>query len=184
MRFPPEPEMENLAGRWWVAHTKSRNEKALAWDLLGRQIAYFLPLVEHVRFSGGRKRQVQLPLFPSYVFVCGKEEDRYAAFATRRVCKTLEVVDQQRLTSQLGAIETALQKGALLELCPLLQVGSRCRVTGGPFEGLEGAIVRYKNRARVVLEVGEINLGACLEIDSSLIELCPSAVSPQQVSTV
>src|SRR5438105_2419012 len=69
---PPaqSPVVEDLAsapGRWWVAHTRSRCEKALAWDLLRRGIVYFLPMVERVRMSGGRKRRFLLPLFPSYL---------------------------------------------------------------------------------------------------------------------
>ena len=41
------PEVESISeftGRWWVVHTKSRNEKALAHDLMGRKISYFLPM--------------------------------------------------------------------------------------------------------------------------------------------
>jgi len=67
--LPPEVKtVSELTGQWWVAHTKSRFEKAFAWDLLRRGIGYFLPLVERVRVSGGRHRRVLAPLFPSYVF--------------------------------------------------------------------------------------------------------------------
>ena len=67
---PPRlhPAISDLAaqpGCWWVAHTKSRSEKAFAWDLLRRDIRYFLPMTERVRFSGGRKRHVLMPLFQS-----------------------------------------------------------------------------------------------------------------------
>ena len=36
------PEVESVGdftGQWWVAHTKSRNEKALAHDLINREIS-------------------------------------------------------------------------------------------------------------------------------------------------
>ena len=61
---PGAGTLTDLAGTWWVAHTKARSEKALAWDLLRRDIGYFLPLLGRVRFSGGRKRRVLMPLFP------------------------------------------------------------------------------------------------------------------------
>ena len=67
-----------LPRTWAVAHTKARNEKAFAWDLVNRDIPYFLPMMQRVRFSGGRRRRVLLPLFPSYVFICGDPSTRIA----------------------------------------------------------------------------------------------------------
>src|SRR5688500_468301 len=101
---PPvlSPGLRSVAegrGRWWVAHTKARCEKAFAADLLGRDVAYFLPMTERVSVSGGRKRRGMTPLFPSYVFVCGAENDdtRYRAMLTGRLCQVLPVADQGRL---------------------------------------------------------------------------------------
>ena len=61
-------------GRWWVAHTKARCEKAFAGDLLPGRVAYFLPMTERASVSGGRKRRGMMPLFPSYVFFCGEAD--------------------------------------------------------------------------------------------------------------
>ena len=94
MRPPRHESVACMEGRWWVAHTRSRFEKAFAWDLAARGIAYFLPMVQRVRLSGGRRRRVFLPLFPSYVFFCGGDKDRYSAMATNRLCRTLDVADQ------------------------------------------------------------------------------------------
>src|SRR4051812_19369537 len=38
--------IDQLRGPWWVAHTKSRCEKAFAWDLHDQGIGYFLPMSE------------------------------------------------------------------------------------------------------------------------------------------
>ncbi|MCD6303783.1 MAG: hypothetical protein J7M21_02335, partial [Planctomycetes bacterium] len=109
-----------LPGRWYVAHTRSRFEKAFAWDMLHRGIGYFLPLVERLRLSGGRRRRVLLPLFPSYVFFCGREQQRYIAMTTNRLCQVLEVADQRKLIKELTAIERALAGQARLEVHPHL----------------------------------------------------------------
>jgi hypothetical protein len=54
---------------WYAAYTSSRHEKRVAEHLRQRDIECFLPLYETVhRWNNGRHR-VQLPLFPSYVFV-------------------------------------------------------------------------------------------------------------------
>ena len=81
----------DLQGRWWVAHTRARAEKALARDLQGRGIGYFLPMRLFATYSGDRKRQVLKPIFTSYLFLCGNDQDRYVAMTTNHICQTLEV---------------------------------------------------------------------------------------------
>ncbi|MCX5685205.1 MAG: hypothetical protein NT049_16215, partial [Planctomycetota bacterium] len=133
-------------------------------------IGYFLPLVERSTVSGGRKRQVMMPLFPSYVFFCGSEEDRYRALTTNRLCQTLEVCDQEGLVGDLASIHKALQSKAELDFYPFAAEGRRCRVRSGPFQGIEGQVVYRKTIARLVLEVAILGQGASLEIDADLLE--------------
>lgn len=167
-------EVETLAeltGTWWIAHTKARFEKVFAWDMLSRGIGYFLPMWEKVIFSGGRKRRVMMPLFTSYVFFCGTDEDRYRAMATNRLCQTIEVFDQDRLVQELTRIEKALVGKAIIDHYPHLPIGSRCRITSGPMMGTEGVVIERNNtKARMVLEVTILGQGALIEIDADLLE--------------
>ena len=169
--LPPwAPSVGELGERWWVAHTKARFEKVFAWSLLNRNTGYFLPLVERVKVSGGRKRHVMTPLFTSYVFFCGDEEDRYAALATNRLCQVIDVPDQETLVEELVLIEKAVQQKAQLDPYPFAAVGRRCRITAGPFIGLEGRVVERSKPARLVLEVSVLGQGASMEVDTDLLE--------------
>lgn len=159
-----------LQGRWWVAQTKARAEKAAAWDLLNRGVGYFLPLIERVTLSGGRKRRVMMPLFPSYIFVCGHEEDRYTAMTTNRFSNVLPVADQDSLRRELVSLSKALAGKAVLDPYPFAAKGARCRVTAGPFQGLEGVVIRRRRIARLVLHVDVLGRGAAMEIDAALLE--------------
>ena len=167
---PQAVGISELSGQWWVGHTKARCEKAFAWDLIRCGIGYFLPMIERVRMSGGRKRRGLATLFPSYVFFCGTEEDRYAAMTTNRLCQTLEVPDQEGLVAELAAIEKALEGKAELDPYPFAAVGQPCRVRSGPFRGIEGIVVRRKTLARLVLQVSILGQGASLEVDADLLE--------------
>lgn len=162
--------VQQLAGRWWVAHTRARQEKALAWDLHHRQIGYFLPMYETVRVSGGRKRRVLTPFFPSYVFLCAGAEQRISALQTDRICQLVEVSDQQELVRELLAFEQVLARGLPLRVLPTIATGRHCRITSGPFRGLEGPVIREGRSARIVLRVSAIAQGALLEIDAGLLE--------------
>jgi transcription antitermination factor NusG len=163
-------DISGAPGPWWVAHTKARFEKAFAADLAARDIAYFLPMLERVRVSGGRRRRGLMPLFPSYVFFAGDGDTRYRAVATGRLCQVIRVVDQPRLIGELTDIRLALQRNAPLDPYPYAAVGRRCRVAAGPFRGMEGTVVRWDGRTRLVLEVGMLGRGVAMEIDADLLE--------------
>jgi hypothetical protein len=51
-----------------------------------------------------------------------------------------------------------------------LKIGTRVRITGGPFEGVEGTLVRIKNNKRVVVEIKGGMIVATHYIHPSLLE--------------
>jgi len=162
--------LAQLAGPWWVGHTKSRFEKAFAWDLLSRGVGYFLPMSPRITFSGGRKRKGMTPLFPSYVFFCGSETVRWQALSTNRLCRVLAAPRQEQLVTELEQIRKVLQSGQALELYPAPAIGTRCRVTAGPFKGMIGVIADQARPSRLVLTVDVLAKGASLDIDAELLE--------------
>ena len=169
--LPPSVEsVTDLQGTWRLAHTRARFEKAFAWDMHREGIGYYLPMIERVRISGGRKRRILAPMFVSYVFLCGSDEDRYKAMSTNRLCQTIDAPDQHRLVEELRFIEQALDGQAELDPYPFAVIGQRCRVTAGPMVGLVGTVAHRHKLARLVLEVSMLGQGASLEIECDLLE--------------
>jgi transcription antitermination factor NusG len=167
---PGCPELTELQGAWWVAHTRARFEKAFAWDLLHRGVGYFLPMLERTKTSGGKKRHVLAPLFSSYVFFCGSDEDRYWAMTTNRLCQTIPVVEREKFIRELTSIQKALSGKAVLDPYPYAAVGKRCRVKAGPFQNTEGVVIQRGKTWRLVLQVSLLGQGAAMEIDADLVE--------------
>ena len=168
---PSVNSLTEYVGTWWLAHTKSRFEKAFAKDMLSYGINYFLPMRKKVTYTGRHKHHVLIPLFTSYVFICGSEKDRYRAMTTNRLCRTIEVVDQEGLVRELFSIEKALLTQANISLYDHLPVGSRCRIRSGPLKGIEGVVIEKKGgKTRIVLEITILGQGAMIEIEGSLLE--------------
>lgn len=158
-------------GNWWLVHTKARQEKALAAHLDTLGIHYFLPLAEVRRRCGGRITEVQIPLFPGYLFLSGGCEERQATLRTNRVANVIEVADQQRLVTDLRQIHRLTSNGAAVDVYPGLRRGRRCRITGGSLKGLEGVILRRRGVCRVSIAVDVLGQSAEVEIDGSLLEV-------------
>jgi transcription antitermination factor NusG len=167
------PEAESLRqfnGLWWVAHTKSRNEKALAHDLMAKNISYFLPMALRVHRHSHRTIKAMLPLFTGYLFFCGNESERVELLKTNRVANLLEVKDQETLIRELVRFEQALRAGAPLTPHQYLKKGQWCRVIAGPLLGLEGIVVQTKGDTRLVLQIDMLGQAASVEIDTVMIE--------------
>jgi len=171
MLHPAVGSLRELTGQWWVAHTKARNEKAFAWDLADRDVAYYLPMVPRLTFSGGRKRRGLQPLFPSYVFVIGSEQSRDAALRTNRLCNLIEVDDQPKLIDELSSIERILAHGINVDLCPFAQAGQSVKIAQGPFKGIVGQVIRRDSVTKLMLEVSILGRAVEMEIESDLLEL-------------
>ncbi len=166
----------SAAGDWHVIHTKPRQEKALADALEKQSVLHFLPLVEHVRVYGHRRRKVELPLFSGYLFLRGSLDVTYAAIETRRVVQVLPVVEQTLLNTELKQIDLALRVQGALDLYPFIVEGSRVRVKAGPFRGMEGVVDERRQQDRIILVVQTIGQATSLEIDASLLEPMDSVV--------
>jgi transcription antitermination factor NusG len=163
----PEPEL----GVWHVLHTKSRQEKAVADDLLALGIGHFLPLVRQVKYYGNRKAVVQAPLFPGYVFLRGDLDAAYKADRTKRIASIIKVNDQGKLDWELKNLHLALVKEAPLLAFPHLKKGLRVEVRAGPFRGLQGIIEDRTANQRLILQVDMLGRAVSLEIDGTLLEL-------------
>lgn len=169
--WPADKSVQDFQGTWWVAHTKSRNEKALAWQMHKKNISYFLPLTEKVYKKSRRVFRSMLPLFSGYVFFCGNETDRLEVLKTNRVAGLLTVKDQQHLVTELLPIEKALQAGENLTPYDYIKAGQQCRVIAGPLMGTEGLVLNDQSKTRLVLQVDILGKATCLEIDSALLEI-------------
>jgi transcriptional antiterminator RfaH len=168
------PEVESISvfsGQWWVAHTKSRNEKALAHDLIVRNVSYFLPMSWKVRRSSRRTIKSLLPLFSGYLFFCGEENDRLELLRTDRVANLIKVKDQEKLIGELIQIEQALKAGAPLKPYKYIKEGQQCKVIAGPLMGLQGIVVTTTGQTRLVLQVDMLGQAASVEIDVDMIEI-------------
>lgn len=183
--WPGVKSIRDFTGLWWVAHTRSRNEKALAQDLINKDISYFLPMSWKVQRRRQRTIRSFLPLFSGYLFFCGNENQRIELLRTNRVANIIEVKDQQRLLDELLQIERALQAGVPIAPHSYIKAGQHCRVIAGPLADLQGIIigvpkhkkghpggpVKTKNAVRLVLQIDMLGQAASVEIDIDMIEI-------------
>jgi transcription termination/antitermination protein NusG len=153
-------------GDWYVLHTKSRAEKALARWLLARAVRFFLPLYQK---QNERNQTSYAPLFPGYVFMNGGSDARDCAFASKQVGYCLPVHNQQDLETDLRGIYRLMTSDFPLTPVEQLQPGTPVEVIDGPFAGMTGKVLRTGSKTRLLVEIRMIGQGVSVEIDSTVV---------------
>ncbi len=171
---PSSPQLPNREACWRAVYLVARHEKAVAEQLHRRSIESFLPLYRTIHLWNGRKAEVELPLFPCYLFV------RIAADHKLRV---LEVPGVVQIVSFHGALAVVPEEElralrAALQLrrsqpCPYLSAGERVRIKAGPLTGLEGVVLRHNRSSRLIVSVGFIQRSVSVELQPCDLECLP-----------
>lgn len=153
--------------RWYALYVHTRKEGFIASQLANQNIECFLPKFKSLRKWSDRMKEVELPLFPSYLFCRFDFQNRRSVVMTPGV---LQIVGNGRTAvavpdEEISAIQTAVASGIPHQPWPYIEVGEKVRVTYGTLAGLEGILVNLKGNHRVVLSVSLLQRSVALEVD-------------------
>jgi transcription antitermination factor NusG len=162
---------------WAVAHTRSRQEKALVRHLEPLGIAFYLPQLERRVRRSGRQFVSYIPLFPGYVFLRCDAAARTAVFRSQLVVRLLEVSDQDLLHGELRQLRALQESGAALTPYAPLVAGDMVRVADGPFRGYRGRVVREQSGLRLIVAVSILRQNVAVEFDRSCLTREPRATA-------
>ena len=158
--------------RWFAAYTSPRHEKQVSRQMARRGIQNFLPLYKSIRRWKDRRKELELPIFPGYLFVRMALRERVTVLQVPGVVQLVSF--QGRPTplpdSEIEMLQRQLEQNGRLQPHPFLTVGRRVRVTNGPMTGMEGILARKKDTLRVVLSIELIQRAVAVEVDLADIE--------------
>ena len=169
---PGLPQLEPPPVRWYAAYTCSRHEKFVAQQLQRRRIDCFLPLYKSWRRWKDRRKQIDLALFPGYVFVRIALQERLRVVELPGVVHLVSFRGQPApLPEQdIAALRNGLEEGLYAEPHPYLRAGRRVRVARGPMAGTQGILVRRKEKCRFVLSLDVLMRSVAVEVDAADVE--------------
>ena len=153
---------------WFAIYVMPRHEKRIAEHLQIRQIEYFLPLYEARRkWRDGSKVTVQLPLFPSYLFVRALRGQRGRALGVPGVLSAVGKRESSVISeTYIDSLRKAVTLGKV-EPHPYLATGASVRIRSGALAGLQGIVVRQKSGCRMVLSLELISRSVAVEVDTA-----------------
>ncbi|MCM2370014.1 transcription termination/antitermination protein NusG [Aporhodopirellula aestuarii] len=178
--LPPEPDIfpddlldqpESHDSPWWLLYTRTRQEKKVLRHLREAQIGHYGPMIpQRTRSPAGRIRTSYIPLFSTYVFLRGGDEERHAAICTGCVLKAVEILEVEELIQDLTQIRNLIALGIPLTLESRLKPGAIVRVKSGAFQGYEGTIIRRENESRLLVAVRFMEQGVSVKLEDCQVE--------------
>jgi transcriptional antiterminator RfaH len=168
--FEQEPETED-PGTWWALYTLPRREKELMRRLRRMEIPFYGPMVKRrTRSPSGRSLTSYVPLFASYVFLFGSDEQRFRSLTTNCVSRCLEVTDGRQLAQDLRQIHQLISSDAPLTPESRIEAGMRIRVRSGSLAGLEGVVIKRRGMQRLLVIVHFLQQGASVQLEDYQVE--------------
>ncbi len=152
---------------WYAVRVRPRFERLVSTSLSGKGYDEYLPLYRSRRKWSDRAKDLDLPLFPGYLFCRFDVDVRLPILTTPGV---ISVVGIGRIPvaipdSEVDAIQTMIRSGLHLQPWPQLAVGSRVLIEQGPLKGLEGVALDVKKKFRLFVSVPLLQRSVSVEID-------------------
>jgi transcription antitermination factor NusG len=158
--------------RWYAVSVRPRYEKLATRHLEHRGLNCFLPIYRSVRRWKDRRKELDMALFPGYVFVNLNLRDRSGVLRAPGVLRFVNFQGQPAAVpdSEIRALESSRAAGLRPQPHPYLCQGKKVRVKRGPLVGAEGIMIRRKEHFRLVLSIDLIMRSVMFEVDEADVE--------------
>ena len=172
---------------WYACYTRGRHEKKVASHLDSRRIETFLPVHRlEVQWSD-RRKTVDRPLFPSYVFARFRTDELPQVLSTRGLVTILRaggapaVIPDEEIQNVRRFADAVTGYRIIPEREILIQAGDRVRVLTGPFAGIEGLAVLRRGRRHLIVALSTVGEGLTVDLDGACLQVIGSGSPRAQV---
>lgn len=158
---------------WYALYTVVRHEKTVNSTLADQNIETFLPLREVLSQWNDRRKRVQLPLFPGYLFVNISLQDRWNVLNACGVVRILGVngTPIPVPVEQIEAVKRLLESNLRYDTYYYFTQGTEVVVIKGPLQGMVGRILERRGNYRLIFSVDMIHRSVSVEVDIRDVEL-------------
>jgi len=166
--------MTNGEEKWFALRVKPQHEKVVSTMLASTGYQSFLPVYKHRSQRRGHREELELPLFPGYVFCSFDPLHRLPIVMIPGV---VHVVSFGRAPVpiddlEINSLRTVTELNLRADPHEFLQAGQRVRIVKGALAGVEGILLDRKKSFRLVMSITLLERSVMVEIDEDWVEVC------------
>jgi transcription antitermination factor NusG len=156
---------------WYALTVKPRHERTASRYLRDKGLEEFSPVYRVRRRWSDRWKELELCLFPGYVFCRFSYEERLQILGTPGITSVVGFAKSPSPVpdAEIAAIQTMVNSGRRLEPLPNLRIGEWVRIEEGCLNGLCGTLLHERGSWRVVVNVELLQRSVAVEIDRELV---------------
>jgi transcription antitermination factor NusG len=168
----PEAAAAQRPDRWFAIRVKSQYEKITAVALRNKGYEEFTPMYHSRRYWSDRVKELDLPLFPGYIFCRFDPLHRLPVLTSPGIVsiiglgKNPEPVEDD----EIARIQAIVSSGVLAYPWPFLHAGEKIAVIRGPLCGVEGFLVSSKSQYRLVVSIQLLQRSVAAEVDRDCVQ--------------
>lgn len=161
--------MPNVTTNWYVIHTFPQHEKKIHAALVQHKIENYLPLKSEIRQWSDRRKKLEVPLFPNYLFVKINLKERHRVVGIPGVLKFLSTGSKPSIILER---DIDLIKKLAMENIEVtdeyINLNDIVMITSGPLKGVTGLLVYRKGNTRLLVEIDGIKKSVLVEISPEM----------------
>jgi transcriptional antiterminator NusG len=157
------------ASRWYAVWTRSRHEQVVRTQLDEKHVPAFLPTMRRWSRWKDRKKQIDVPLFPGYVFARFEAGERLSVLKCSGVVSIVSFDGEPAPVPdhEIEGIRTLVESTLPYDPCPTIKTGTLVEVSHGPLKGVVGRLTRKGSQSRLVLSVYLIGQAVSVQVDAA-----------------
>jgi len=159
--------------QWYAIYTRSRHEKVVYELLNDKGIQTFLPLRVLLSQWKDRKKKIESPLFPGYLFTRINILDDFTKVITSKGVVKILGTNGTPIpipTDEIDSVKTLLKSGLKYDPYPFLKSGMKVQVIRGPLQGIIGKINERLGKYKLLISIELIKRSISVEIDVKDVE--------------
>jgi transcription antitermination factor NusG len=132
-------------------------------------------MINTIRYWSDRKKKIQIPLFPGYLFVYGNSDERYNAISNTPGALRYIMYQKRHAVvtaEEINYIKLSLQEPdrVKIEDTNLIE-GDFVEITHGIFKGLKGYITQLRGNYKLMVSIVEMNTTFSVQLSNSEVKL-------------
>jgi len=156
---------------WYALYVRSRHEKVVESALKGKGYSAFSPFYRTKRKRVDRTADIEIPLFPGYVFCQFDPNKRLPILTTPGIVEIVPANKPHPIDDvEISSIRTLALSGLPVQPWPFLTSGQRIRLHAGPLMGAEGIFLRVKDAYHLVVSVSQLRRAVSVIVENDAVE--------------
>jgi transcription antitermination factor NusG len=168
----------NANKRWYVFYTYPKFERKIHEYLQQENYESFLPLHWVTRQWSDRKKRIEVPLFPNYIFINIEQNRIFEVLKTPKLISCVNFNKEPAFLRQkeVDCIKQIVENEYPFEVCCNLKIGDSVVITDGSLTGMKGILIEERGSRKCAVRIESLQQSLLVNVPSDYLELAELAV--------